>query len=90
MSTSTPSTDPPPKPKKMSTDELKSKIMDELEKGELLDASQITRAIFGKGATRKLVNPTLYVMFSKEQIFKHSPIKGMKPRWGLVKEDKKE
>lgn len=85
-SKSTP-TDPPPKPKKMSSEELKRKIMDELTKGELMDALQISRAIFGKGGRRALVNPTLYRLFSQNEVSKYPPIKGMKPRWGLPKEE---
>lgn len=66
------------------TSDLETKIRTLLSDGKLRDALEIARAVVGPKAYRKAANPTLYRMERSGKLQKHPPIKGMKPRWGLI------
>ncbi len=44
----------------------------------------ISQAVFGKGASRKMINPTIYAMQKKGQVKKIANENGGNPRWYLA------
>ncbi len=44
----------------------------------------ISHAIFGKGATRKMINPTIYALQKKGKVTKIANENGGNPRWYLI------
>jgi len=71
----------------LSEDDLKQKILEILRReSEPVSTQRIAQMIFGKGATRKLVNPTLYSLKNQGMIKKFCDEDGTRPRWTLLED----
>lgn len=45
---------------------------------------EISKAVFGNGATKRIINPTLYKLQKKGQIEKIANENGGNPRWYII------
>ena len=69
----------------MDSEEIQTNIISFLsERGEEVSTLDISKAVFGKGSTKKMINKYLYSLEKMGEIEKVSEEDGTKPRWKVV------
>lgn len=74
----------PQTPQELAED-IKNRVLKYLEdRDEAVPTIEIAQHIYGKGATRKMINKELYELARKNLISKESEENGTKPRWAIA------
>lgn len=68
---------------KMDNEYIQLQILTFLQDKDFTPTVEISKAVFGKGATKKMINTHLYSLLRQGQLEKESEEDGTKPRWKI-------
>ena len=71
----------------MDEDLVLLQIYDFLQDKDYTPTIEISRAVFGKGATKKMVNKHLYTLLKENKVVKRCEDDGTKPCWKILEEE---